>query len=133
MSALEASTVRLQTMADGTLRLVVDFELAQAQAAFRMFGAPGTPIALARIKTKAEQSQGEKPKGGALARLAGQWSQSVAFWRWAGVDDADAAAQYIRSTCGVGSRADLDHNSEAAHLFHVRIREPFSEYLRINP
>lgn len=133
MSALEASTVRLQTMADGTLRLVVDFEPTQAQAAFRLFGAPGTPVALARIKTKAEQSQSKQPKGGPLARLAGQWSQSEAFWQWAGVDDSDTAAQYIRATCGVESRAELDHNAEAADRFHVLIREPFSAYLKDAP
>lgn len=35
----------------------------------------------------------------------------------------------ILLTCGVESRAELDDNEHAAHLFHKHFREPFSEWL----
>lgn len=129
MTVIEASAVRVQTMADGTLRLVVDIQPTNAQSAFRMFGSPGTPVALARLKTKPEQHASEAPKGGPLARLAGQWCQLPTFWAWAGVADAEAAAAYIREACGVQSRALLDHNADAAASFHT-IREAFAEHLK---
>ena len=76
--------MRVQTMADGTLRLVVDFPPGSAQSAFRLFGAPGTPVSAARIKTTAEQrkqpgADEAQLKGGPLARLAGQWCNDEKF------------------------------------------------------
>ena len=163
-AALEASTVRCQTMADGTLRLVVDFEPAAAQAAFRAFGAPGTPVAAARLKTRAEQAQEsaaepDKPKGGPLAKLAGQWCtkpEFLSFVRplydramggdgssWGDVTPrdfgADAAGQigYCRHAilvlCEISSRAELDHDTAAAQRFHTLIREPYAEHLKHHP
>jgi hypothetical protein len=153
MSAIEASTVRAQTMADGTLRLTVDYPPASAQAAFRLFGAPGTPLATARIKTTPERQRDEaKPKGGALAKLAGQWCLDPAFQSfvriayakhkggdgkvWGDVmpDAVGGEGAYARHCilvlCGINSRAELDHNPSAAHKFHSLIREPFSTHLR---
>lgn len=128
-TAIEASTVRCQTMADGTLRLVLDIEPAQAQSAFRAFGSPGVPVAVARLKTKAEAAaklaESERAKGGPLARLAGQWSNAASFQTWAGVANAEEAAQFIRAACGVDSRAKIDSDADAARHFHERIRAPF--------
>lgn len=47
---VEASSVRLSTLVDGTLRLVVEIEPAKAVDAFRLFREPGTPMALAALK-----------------------------------------------------------------------------------
>ncbi len=52
-AAVSGSTTTVKTMADGTLRVSVDVEPRHAQAAFAMFGAPGTPVALARLTPKA--------------------------------------------------------------------------------
>lgn len=136
-------------MADGTLRLVIDYPPAAAQDAFRLFGAPGTPVATARIKTEREKAQ-DKPKGGKLAQLAARWCRSpdfVEFIRpiydrakggdgsgWGDVSpqtDFDGSTEaYARHCicvlCDVQSRAELDSNEQAAAVFHERIRKPFA-------
>lgn len=84
-------------------------------------------------------------KGGSLTKLAGMFSQQERFWRWARLTDpvswdrsaaiamteepAEVAAEFIRLKCGITSRAELDSNSAAAHLFHDRIRIPYSKSL----
>lgn len=65
-------------------------------------------------------------KGGTLARLAGQLCQQQAFREFCHANSADAAAQFIRSTCGVQSRAELDHNEDAARRFHEQVRRPYA-------
>ena len=71
-----------------------------------------------------------RAKGGELAKWAGILSNDSVFWEWANeVDDclplyneADAAA-YIRDACNIESRAELDHNPEAAKIFREMMRE----------
>lgn len=81
------------------------------------------------------EPQSEKPKGGPLAKLAGMWAADPEFWAWLGTVhtsnhwDGDTAAAYIRNVCGVESRAELDHDEEAATCFHTHVRGPFSKYL----
>jgi hypothetical protein len=131
MSVIEASTVRLQTMADGTLRMTVDVEPRNARDAFALFGMPGTALALAGIKaTQQAQQAAQTPAGGPLAKLAGQWCQMPQFLAWSGCNTPELAAEFVRRECGVGSRAELDHNQAAAAAFHSGIREPFCEYLK---
>lgn len=78
----------------------------------------------------------EKPKGGALARLAGMWCNDEEFWTWIRssqnirCDNAELAAMFIRRTCGIESRAELDSNDRAAHLFQEHIRSPFMLWRR---
>lgn len=76
-------------------------------------------------------------KGAALARVAGQLCTSKRFQQWViaragtvpmGVTAQEHAAVYIRKTCGITSRRDLDHHAGAAALFHERIRKPFLEW-----
>ncbi len=122
----------MQTMADGTLRMVVDIEPRHAKDAFGLFGVPGTALALAALKTAAQQAQeaAPKPAGGPLAKLAGQWCQMPQFLAWSGCSTPQAAANFVRDECEVESRAELDHDEKAARLFHTRIREPFSKYMQ---
>lgn len=144
MSAIPCSSVSLKTMADGTLRISFDFEPMHAQDAFRLFAAPGTPAAIAALQVGYAQAdapkpesppQPEKPKGGPLAKLAGMWAADPEFWAWLGTVhtsnhwDGDTAAEYIRGVCGVESRAELDHDEDAATFFHTHVRGPFSKYL----
>ena len=130
----------MKTMADGTLRISFDVEPMHAQDAFRLFAAPGTPAALAALQVGYAQAakpepQPEKPKGGPLAKLAGMWAADPEFWAWLGTVhtsnhwDSETSAAYIRNVCGVESRADLDHDEEAAALFHEHVRGKFSKYL----
>jgi len=69
------------------------------------------------------------PKGGELAKLAGRLCASSDFRRWIGAEDTDAARKYILTTCNITSRAYLDHNADAANIFHKKIRKPFSDFI----
>jgi hypothetical protein len=121
-------------MADGTLRLSLDIEPRHSQAAFALFGAPGTPMALAALKSaKAEPA----PKGGQLAQWVAMRCGEAAFQRWLqdtfpaqwqdahGDAPAKWAASTVRAVCGIESRAELDNDEAAALRFHARIRRPF--------
>lgn len=144
MSAIEASSVGVKTMADGTLRITLDIEPRFAKDAFGLFGAPGTPCALAALRVSAAQTEPEKPKGGPLAKLAGQWCNSHQFVKWVapvyhqhvgdvGLEDfptpSDFARHCILVLCDLNSRAELDHNKIAQSHFETLIRQPFMAYL----
>ena len=141
MSAIPCSSVSLKTMADGTLRISFDFEPMHAKDAFNLFSAPGTPAAIAALQVgyaqaDAPKPEPEKPKGGPLAKLSGMWATDPEFWGWLTFENpiesdwnSEKAAAYIRNVCGVDSRAELDHDEEAAACFHRNVRGPFSKYL----
>lgn len=76
-------------------------------------------------------------KGAALSRAAAMMCNGAKFQRWVvsrvgaapdGVSAQQHAAQFVRDVCGITSRADLDHNAEAAALFHTAVRIPFVEW-----
>ena len=141
----------MATLADGTLRVKIDIEPADAEAAFKLLGMPGNPIAIARLAVGAPvESRGEitpdvppPPKGGALARLAGVWCSLPSFQDWVAdtyrpqmelammtrTSPEEAVAQVVREICGVDSRAELDSDEVAAGLFHERFRRPFSAHM----
>lgn len=100
--------MRVSTLLDGTLRLVVDIEPRNANDAFQLFGAPGRAVALCalldgagavpnvqvvQVERKTAGHAGatpetgipvtEKPKGGEWAKLAGMWCADPDFWAWA--------------------------------------------------
>lgn len=146
MSAIAAASVGIKTMADGTLRITCDIEPANAQAAFQLFGSPGTPMALAALKVghaaiTSESAEEVKPKGGALAKLAGQWCKDPEFFKWivatsfpdatwaTGDSEAECAANGIRAICEIESRAELDHDAVAAERFHALIRLPYQKHM----
>lgn len=52
-AVVSGSSVKVSTMADDTLRVVIDVEPRYADAAFAMFGRRGTPVALAVLTTEA--------------------------------------------------------------------------------
>jgi hypothetical protein len=147
MSIIEASSVSVKTMADGTLRVSMDVEPRHAQAAFALFGAPGTPMALAALKTATsappESEVKEEPK-----RAAGpicQWlvmrCQDREFREWLyrhsqagpGNDTEERAAEICRELCDVESRKDIDGNVEAERLFKAYIRRPWNDSRKHTP
>ena len=145
MSAIPCASVSLKTMADGTLRISFDIEPCNAQDAFRLFAAPGTPAAIAALQV-GYASVGdkpspveEKPKGGALAKLAGMWCNDPEFHQWAmatthnGIywpcDNPQEAKELVCELCDIESRAELDHNADAADKFHQLIRGPYQKHL----
>lgn len=87
------------------------------------------------VQEPAPEPKPEPPKGGALARLAGQWCGSQEFWlflRANGMkcESADDAANIIRSTCKITSRAELDNNADAARIFQDRFRLPYMKWMQ---
>ncbi len=141
VGAIMASSVNVKTMADGTLRISLDVEPRDARDAFALFGAPGTPVALARMtqaaavqQSRHEQAQPQEMKGGALAKLAGIFCGSDDFRLFlahtlnrAPTDVADPA-DIIRTTCRIESRAELDHDERAAQIFHTTFRLPYQRW-----
>lgn len=145
MSAIPCASVSLKTMADGTLRISFDIEPMHAQDAFRLFAAPGTPAAIAALQVGYASAKNdvpeigfgniEKPKGGALARLAGMWCNDPEFWKWLETDplnachSASGATACLYAICEIESRVELDNDEEAAGRFHRLVRGPYSKYL----
>lgn len=60
-----------------------------------------------------------------LARLAGMMCNQPAFMQFCGVTSSDDAAAFVRRTCGVKSRAELDKDRAAAKRFH-EMRQAFA-------
>jgi hypothetical protein len=78
-------------------------------------------------------------KGGPLSILAARWCQDQEFQQWlfstfemaaTNMPREEAAADIVRSVCHVSSRAELDHNSVAAHNFDWAIRKPYMQHLQ---
>jgi hypothetical protein len=149
MSAIPAASVKVSTLVDGTLRIVCDIEPGDAQAAFRLFATPGTPMALAALKTASSKPEKEeRPFRGELCRWAAMRCQEPEFAAflestypalWAehflgdGKPADEAAAEVVRNLCGVASRVELDTNEAAAALLHSSVRKPYSVWLKANP
>ncbi len=146
MNAIEAVSRTVKTMADGTLRLTVDISPIHAQNAFRMFGSPDVPVALARLTTEAATASaqqetiahGERLTG--LALLAVQWCSDPNFWAWLNTQNThddlviaksekDASA-IIKTWCGIESRKELNINADAAAIFNQDIRGPYMQWIQ---
>ncbi len=148
LTVVEGSSVRVQTMADGTLRIVVDVHPTKAVDAFRLFGSPGQPMALCALKdghaavtneppeklirdimdgkhTERDEAGRplEKPKGGPLSQTAARICREETFHKFSGTTDEATAANYIRWDCNVKSRAELDHDIQAQKRFHTMMAE----------
>lgn len=137
MTAIEASFVRLKSMADGSLQITAEVEPRNAVAAFMLFASPGTPMALAAIKCATSAPAETKPVGGELAKWCAIRCGETAFQRWIqerhlkeweaapGNTPATWAASVIRAVCGIESRAELDSDLAAAARFDRLIRRPW--------
>jgi hypothetical protein len=129
MTALYGTFVRLQTMADGGVRLVLDLGCSLADiAALNLM--PGAAFGLARITGEStiapvEAKPEPKTKAGPLCVLACMFCVDPKFWEWACVANEDEAKEIILETCIVLSRKELDEDSVSEGLFHTHIRHPF--------
>lgn len=89
----------------------------------------------------------EKPQratAAPLARLAAMWCKDWQFWEWVEeehtegwrafcgtyADKEQIARQVIISKCGILSRAELDHDEQAARIFHDLFRVPYSQWIQ---
>lgn len=137
MSAIEASSVNVRTMADGTLRISFDIKPRFARDAFALFGAPGTPAALAALRVEPEPV---KPKGGELSKWLAMRCTELEFQLWASMRwsamalavkatcSGDTTAELIRRVIGVDSRAEIDNDTEARARFEAYVRKPWEEH-----
>lgn len=153
MSAIEAASGPIKTLADGTLRISFDVEPRFAQDAFRLFGAPGTPSALAALKindgaqvpeaarpgilketTASPVAPSSEPAKRALGTIC-QWlvfrCKENEFQDWTARQGPDGhlgemeSAAWCRNICGVTSRSAIDGNPLAEAKFEKYIRKPW--------
>jgi hypothetical protein len=130
---------KAQELADGTLRVQIDIDPRFKQDFHRLFPQIDTPCALAPLALDFEKlsKYPEEPKGGELARLAGIWCKNPDFKQWLSkkypgntFNEGDAA-NWIRKSCRVNSRSEIDNNAEAEWYFQNHIRRPFMEYMKL--
>jgi hypothetical protein len=144
LSIIEAASAGVRDMADGSLRITLEFEPRNAREAYSLFGARGAPVAVVALKAghalksdelpaKAEAAPAAAPKAplGPLAMLAVRFCQNPDFRRFAAgyhaavIANESDCAQLIRDLCMVESRRDIDGNEFAAEVFHEQFRKPF--------
>ena len=138
--AIPASTVRCQTMADGTLRVTLDVEPSHAQAAFALLGSPGQPCAIVALKTANQAQAAERAKGGNASKWLGMRCGEPAFQAWLadqwpkqwseaiGATDTLRAASVVRAVCHVQSRAEIDNDQAKFARFDRLIRQPWAAF-----
>ena len=133
MTAIAASSVRVKTMADGTLQITVAVEPRHATDAFKLLGMPGTPVALAALKVGTPLPEPEdKPKGGPLAKWAAIRATEPRFQEWLDVHSEEAATRRVKSICGIVSRAELDNDPAAERIFKRQIMEPWRQHCALH-
>lgn len=143
LSAVSRGIAR--TLADGTVRVTIEIEPADALRAMQMLGMPGLPIAIVRLAHSDPLADPEpppaisappkagKPATGPLCRSAGILCNDEKFQRFclAMIDNnevgiplglrlappEEAAAEVIRAYCVVASRRDIDGNPDAKLRF----------------
>ena len=130
-------------MADGSLRITVEFEPRHAKEAYALFGTRGTPLAIAALKTGFAAV--ETPKVGPLAYWAVMRCKeeeffnfiSVTYSVWLGENTPDTyetheeyckAAVMVLCECNT-SRSEIDQDPEKTRLFHEYVRGPYAKYL----
>jgi hypothetical protein len=134
LTVIAATSYTSRILVDGTLAMTIHIEPSLRDAAIALFGAPGSEMGIAALKTA---KAAPAPKGGELARWVAMRCQEAAFQRWAqeqfpkewayakGDTPTAWAASVVRDVCGIESRAELDSNEAAAKRFHALVRKPF--------
>lgn len=141
MTAIAGASAGVRDMADGSLRITIEFEPKDAKAAFELFGSRGTPMAVAALKVGyAAAQEAEPPKAprkdqrGPLCKEACDLCAMPAFREWIAsglVEPTEAAAKSLLcEMCSIESRKDLDSNPAAAQRFIERVRVPFMRHQR---
>lgn len=149
VSVISGTRRGMKELVDGTLRVSIDIDPIHRAAFFAAFSRIDMPVALAPLVANFEQINGAhktddlppktvdepnndvasmaRAKGGDLAKWAGILSNDPVFWEWADVENAEQAADLIRLDCDIDSRAELDHDANAAKIFRKMMGE-FDEW-----
>jgi hypothetical protein len=120
------------------IQVVLEIPQEAGNAFIAAFGLPrsdkNVPVAIARLNEPTlldldvVKQIGKRPKGGKLAQRAGIVCGEPGFKKYLlshhpYIEALGTPAQYLRSYCGVVSRAELDHDAGAAKLFDEMMRE----------
>ena len=142
MSAIEGASVRIKTMSDGTLQLTINIEPVDAIRAFTLFGAPGTPVALAALKVGHAMASDEpvaapEPKGGPLSQWLAQRCNEPVFRKWAYAEirgfsnvHPDYFDTGICSLIGVNRKREIDSDQYAPTRLKTLVMQPYAEWLK---
>lgn len=112
------------------LQLILEVPLEQQGDVLSMLGAPLPDRDLWVAIALLSDQENADYKGGKLAQSAGIMCAEGAFKQWCDATSDDAAADYIRTRCGVTSRAHLDHDETAAREFREMKRE-YEAWLKV--
>lgn len=119
-------------MADGSLRITLEFDPRYAKEAYALFGARGTACAVAALTQEASQESARKEtieqpkeKPGQLCIMACTFCADPLFREWLGVDSEEAAKSAILNECRIKSRKELDTNHKAGRIFLSDFRNSF--------
>lgn len=139
--AIAGAVHTLRLLADGTVAVTLHFEPKDRVAVMTMMGAPGSPIACARLPDGYAQADA-KPKAsyrdlGPICREAIDLCANAKFQeyisrpamgkKWKATEEA--AKGFILSQCNVDSRKDLDTAEGARELFIEHVRKPFVRWM----
>lgn len=135
-SVISGTRRQVRELVDGTLEVKFHVDPSFKAAFHRLFPNIDTPVAIAPLVADFERREPkqEEPKGGPLCKLAAIWCKDEDFWKWLievkklGAVDEELAAIWIRDTCGIDSRRELDQNEWAAERFQRSVRAPFMEW-----
>lgn len=143
MSVIEASSAGVRDMADGSLRITVEFEPRHAKEAYALFGTRGTPLAIAALKTGFAAV--ETPKVGPLAYWSVMRCKEPEFFRFMQTaykhfigdltsDDFATPEEFCKHAVMVlckcvESRSEIDQDPDKTQLFHENVRGPYAKYL----
>jgi len=118
-AAVVGVTRRIQTLSDGTCRVVIDFEPDDLLEVVQSFGAPGTAVAVARLSDPAALSAAQSHRFGNEAQALRQsgFFRRPAVWRLVGDDCEYLSWLRLQKCCvkGGGHGGDV----QAAHVRRV--------------
>ncbi len=104
------------------VQVVIEVPMEQLKSVYDALGydlSGASWVALARLKEEPKASPEQAPKIArnwsdmSRAQQAGIRCNEQRFWEFCKAQDVGGAAKYVRSCCGVVSRADLDTGSDA--------------------
>lgn len=125
------------------IQIIIECPIEAGGAVVSAFGTPNPsitiPVVLARLNGTLREVEPERiaapkttrlTKGGKLSREAAMLCQAGSFWKFmeeqamGKAENADKAADLLKAECNIESRAELDHDADAA----ARYRQIKSSY-----
>lgn len=129
--AIEGSYANFRLVKTRSLCVIeIEIPVEASDHALQLLGGmprPGSEVrvAIARLREPAEADPAPEAAGVPEpakkplrpSAMAGILCADPVFWKWLGVSDEDEAARVVRGKCDIGSRAELDVDTDAAAIF----------------